>query len=48
MSWSYAWYFLVKDLIQQAELLTRQRAATYLSNRYFPPAIVSVNLEELD
>ena len=48
MSWSFAWYFLVKDLLEQAELFTRQAAASYLSSRYFPPAIVSGSLDELD
>ena len=48
MSWSFAWYFLSKDLLQQAELLARYLAASYLSSRHFPPAIVSVNLDELD
>ena len=48
MSWSFAWYFLSKDLLQQAELLTRHLAAAYLSSRYFPPAIISGNLDELD
>ena len=48
MSWSFAWYFLSKDLLQQAELLTRYAAAAYLSGRYNPPAIISVNLDELD
>ena len=48
MSWSFAWYFLSKDLLDQAVLLTRLQAAEYLSTRIFPPAIVSGNLNELD